>query len=98
MCVAAQAYGQHIGLTSAGPLPALAGCYADPQGSDITMFSQHGGPSETVAKQFLHLSNRTALNAKEGPGEEEEEQRKILRLSQAALQMTERTFRKQEQL
>lgn len=43
-CVATRAYGQQTRQTGAGPLPVLAGCYADRQGSDIRMFSQHGGP------------------------------------------------------
>lgn len=62
---------------STGSSSSPASCYADSQRNDIRTFSQHGGPMpETVAKQFLHLSNHPTVTARDGPAEEGEEGRK----------------------
>lgn len=42
--------------------------------------------SETVAKQFLHLSNHSTVTTKEGPAEEGQKRRKALMETQASQQ------------
>ena len=72
MYVVTLTYGRHTRQTGAGPLPVLAGCYAIVREVTSECLVSTAAPSETVAKQFLHLSNHSTVTATEGPAEEKE--------------------------